>query len=55
MDLRDTPKASIDHVWKEETYQVLALDGDTLEIMLDRDVVQHSDAIWFHEKNKFKF
>eukprot|EP00435_Cladocopium_sp_Y103_P066420 s304_g28.t1 len=49
MDLRDEPKASADHVWHDEKYQVLAVDSDTGQLMLDRDIVVGKDSIWYHE------
>ena len=49
MDLRDEPTASIDHVWQEEKYQILAFDEDTNQLMLDRNIVQQFDSLWFHD------
>eukprot|EP00435_Cladocopium_sp_Y103_P032314 s106_g8.t1 len=49
MDLRDEPKASADHVWHDEKYQVLAIDPDSGQLMLDRDIVVGKDSIWYHE------
>eukprot|EP00435_Cladocopium_sp_Y103_P056110 s2860_g18.t2 len=49
MDLRDDTKPSIDHVWKEEKYQILAIDSETNQVMLDRDVATVCDSIWFHD------
>eukprot|EP00435_Cladocopium_sp_Y103_P016084 s2450_g4.t1 len=48
MDLRDQPKASIDHLWQEIKYQVLAIDSATNELMLDQEIPTHQDALWFH-------
>ena len=53
MDLRDEPRANIDHVWKEQKYQVLAVDADTNQIMLDRDIEVQFDSIWFHDQEQF--
>eukprot|EP00435_Cladocopium_sp_Y103_P041330 s1388_g11.t1 len=49
MDLRDEPKASVDHVWHDEKYQVLAVDAGTGQLMLDRDIKTCQDALWYHE------
>eukprot|EP00435_Cladocopium_sp_Y103_P026257 s555_g6.t1 len=48
-DLRDEPKGSIDHIWKEVTYQVLATDPDSGQIMLDREIYAKHDSLWYHE------
>lgn len=52
--LRDEPKASIDHVWKEVKYQVLAIDISSNQVMLDREIANTHDSIWFHDGNQIK-
>lgn len=49
MDLRDEPKPSIDHIWKERKYQILALDRETKQVMLDQEIGQKFDSMWYHE------
>eukprot|EP00435_Cladocopium_sp_Y103_P037022 s2118_g9.t1 len=49
MDLRDEPKASVDHVWKEIRYQVLAIEADTRQLMLDQDIFLQFDSVWYHD------
>ena len=53
-DLRDEPKASIDHVWKEIQYQVLAVDYATKQVMLDREITTKHDSIWFLDGSQIK-
>ena len=53
-DLRDEPKASIDHVWKEIQYQILAVDYATQQVMLDREIATKHDSIWFLDGSQIK-
>ena len=48
-DLRDEPKGSIDHIWKEMKYQILAIDYATGQIMLDNEINVKQDSLWSHE------
>ena len=52
--LRDEPKASIDHVWKEAKYQVLTIDTRSNQVMLDREIANTHDSLWFHDGNQIK-
>ena len=49
MDLRDEPKPSIDHIWKDKKYQVLAIDHEHSQVMLDQEIGQQFDSMWYHE------
>lgn len=50
-DLRPAPRNCIDHLWKEQSYTILAVDSDTGQIQVDKPISTDFDFVWLHESH----
>lgn len=48
MDLRKEPKPGVDQLWKSCFYTILAVDLESQQIQLDKDVQMQHDSVWLH-------
>ena len=51
MDLRPDPRPGVQTLWKEEHYTILAVDAESQQVHLDKDVQQHGDSVWLHDQH----
>eukprot|EP00438_Fugacium_kawagutii_P015810 Skav206886 [mRNA] locus=scaffold3287:72863:77896:+ [translate_table: standard] len=48
-DLKPTPKGSINHLWYEQCYTVLAVDDETGRAQLDKTIPVEHDFVWYYD------
>ena len=48
-DLRSEPRHSIDHLWHERSYAILAIDSATGQLHLDQPIATNFDSVWLHD------
>ena len=52
MDLRSDPKPSVNHIWKENVYTILAVDHQGHQMQVDRNVQTNFDSVWYHDQKQ---